>query len=93
MLARSPKLLKNLCTVESTHMKAIIPFLVLLTGCQSIDLESSIGVDPTDNALICASVSVDPAWSESTATYRRIELPAGYSVSPEQLAELLAACP
>ena len=74
-------------------MKAIIPFLVLLTGCQSIDLESSIGVDPTDNALICASVSVDPAWSESTATYRRIELPAGYSVTPEQLAELLAACP
>jgi hypothetical protein len=71
----------------------ILLLLVSLAGCQSIDLESSIGVDPTDNALICASVNVDPAWSESSATYRRIELPQGYSVTPEQLAELLSACP
>lgn len=70
-----------------------VAVMSLLGGCQSINLEESIGVDATDNAVICASVSVDPTWSESNALYRRVELPQGYVVSPEQLAELLSACP
>jgi hypothetical protein len=74
-------------------LKLITGLLVLaaLTGCQSFDLEQ-IGVDDQDNAALCIRASVDPAWSESRLEYSRVELPRGYTVTPEQLADLVTAC-
>jgi len=65
--------------------------ILLATGCQSFNPES-IGVDAQDNAVLCLRASVDPAWSESQLSYNSIELPKGYQVTPEQLAELIRAC-
>jgi len=65
--------------------------LALASGCQSINPEA-IGVDAQDNAALCIEAMLDPTWSESRVSYRRIELPSGYVVTPEQLAELIRAC-
>lgn len=74
-------------------MRAMILIaLVCLAGCQSLDLEKSIGVDESDNAILCANVDLMPMWTNSRATYSRVELPKGYQLPPEQLAQLVAAC-
>ncbi len=66
--------------------------LVLVTGCAGVTLENTIGIDETDNGVLCANVEIRPVWTKSTAVYSRIELPSGAQVTPEQLAELIAAC-
>jgi hypothetical protein len=64
----------------------------LLTSCAGVTLENSIGVDPDDNAVLCATANVDPAWTETTITYKRVEIPASMEVTPDQLATLVRAC-
>jgi hypothetical protein len=74
------------------HPQAVLAFAIVivlaLAGCQSVDLEQSIGVGPDDNAILRVEAHVDPAWTESTADYCRTEFPAGFDIStltPEQL--------
>lgn len=71
--------------------KVTILAFPFLTGCAS-SLESTIGVDPEDNAVLCAVAEIRPMWTDSTATYKRIELPKGQNVTPEQLADIVRAC-
>jgi len=66
--------------------------LVLVTGCQGVTFENTIGIDETDNGVLCANVEIRPVWTKSTAVYSRIELPQGQQVTPEQLAQLVEAC-
>ena len=70
---------------------AVIAFAIVLAGCQGMSMES-IGIDETDNGVLCANVEIRPVWTKSTAVYSRIELPKGQSVTPDQLAQLVAAC-
>lgn len=73
-------------------MRAMILIaLACLAGCSTLDPES-IGVDESDNAVLCANVDLMPMWTNSRATYSRVELPKGYQLTPEQLAQLVAAC-
>jgi hypothetical protein len=71
---------------------AVIASVIVLAGCQGLSLENSIGIDETDNGVLCANVEIRPVWTKSTAVYSRIELPKGQSVTPDQLATLIAAC-
>lgn len=74
-------------------MRMVILISVLfLTSCAGLTLENSIGVDPDDNAVLCATADIDPTWTESRIEYKRIELPKDFKVTPEQLAELVRAC-
>lgn len=80
--------------VEDDGQVKIIMLLIVcaLTGCAGMTIENSIGVDPDDNAALCASADIDPAWSESNLKYTRVELPRDFTVTPSELAELLRAC-
>ncbi len=69
----------------------IIAALFILTGCAGLQLDDSIGVAPGENAIMCARLDVDPVWSESSASYRRAEIPDGANLkdlTPEQIAAL-----
>ena len=70
---------------------AVIASVIVLAGCKGMSMES-IGIDETDNGVLCANVEIRPVWTKSTAVYSRIELPKGQSVTPDQLATLIAAC-
>lgn len=62
-----------------------------VVGCGPTMLDDSIGVAPGENAIMCAHVDLDPAWSESRASYRRAEIPEGAKLedlTPEQIAAL-----
>lgn len=69
----------------------LIP-VIFLASCAGLTIENSIGVDPDDNAVLCATADMDPAWTESRIEYKRIELPKDFKVTPEELAELVRAC-
>jgi hypothetical protein len=84
---------KYTADVIDTALIVILTVAVLmLSGCAGMTLENSIGVDPTDNAVLCATATIDPAWSESTIQYKRIEIPSSMEVTPDQLATLVRAC-
>jgi hypothetical protein len=75
------------------HMRIILLISAfLLSSCAGMTLENSIGVDPQDNAVLCATATIDPAWSESTIQYKRIEIPGSMEVTPDQMATLVRAC-
>jgi hypothetical protein len=65
--------------------------LVLVTGCSSFDPET-IGVDSTDNAILCIKAQADGYFTDSGADYTRIELPATLDLSKAtpELVEALA---
>jgi hypothetical protein len=76
----------------------IIPLLLLvfvaimISSCAGTTLENTLGVDPDDNAVLCATADIDATWSESRISYKRIELPSEFQVTPTELAALVSAC-
>lgn len=39
------------------------------------DIDQAIGVAPGENAALCISAMIDPAWTESNMQYDRVEGP------------------
>jgi hypothetical protein len=42
---------------------AVIASVIVLAGCQGLSLENSIGIDETDNGVLCANVEIRPVWT------------------------------
>lgn len=73
----------------------VLAITAVCASCAGMDLEE-IGVGPEDNAFLIIRAKVDPAWSESTADYCLIELPAGVNMSSldvQTVSSLLEQCP
>jgi len=81
---------QDLHTILCAAMLVMVIFV--LAGCQSFDPET-IGVDATDNAILCVKAHLDTIYTDSSADYTRIELPASLDLSKvtPELAEALAA--
>ena len=78
-------------------MKKVLIALALATlvGCSS--LEESVGIDDTDNAFQCVTLSVNSPnpFMPGTATTKRIEGPVGFDVTkltPELGERLMEWC-
>lgn len=77
------------------HIAALVVLALCMTtlaGCTTAGgLDAAIGVEPGENAVMCARVDIDPLWSESSASYRRAEVPDGVDIrtlTPEQIRAL-----
>ena len=80
---------------------AIALITLFLAGCtgatQNLDLEASIGIDETDNAIMCIKVGFEGRLTETSFRGARLEFPASFdtaSLTPESIAALeQALCP
>jgi hypothetical protein len=68
--------------------------ILCLAGCQNFSPED-IGVDSTDNAILGACVKLDAMTTDSSASYRRLEVSQNVDITkiqPEVIQEL-TRCP
>lgn len=73
---------------------AVVFFIAGFTaGCASVDLEESIGVGPTDNAVlrVRGETRVDLPWADAEARYCRAEFPEGFDIATLTAEQLSAA--
>ena len=70
-------------------MKKLLMLLpALLAGCATNTIENTIGVDPTDNAIMCVEVEVPGRLTGTMMRAKRLEFPANFDLSKLTAADI-----